>query len=90
LPSQPRGDSKSGLISNALACQKCQECERLLGAYRESNAKMVAAGNRLSEAALNWESDSFQRIWDEANAAQLECVRAGKEVFQHMEASHAT
>jgi len=65
----------------------CEQCDRLLGAYREAAARLVEAGRTLSRDAdlpTKPKLDLLEMHWVEIGAATRECERIRKAIHEHL------
>ena len=63
----------------------CPERARLLAEYGQATAKLVELSKTLSDAAISYELDAFQHVWDRVHTASEDCARIRKALTLHLE-----
>jgi len=62
----------------------CQEYLRLLAQYKDAVGKLTVSGVALSESAISYEADMFNKAWEISQDAWHECSRRRHEMQQHV------
>lgn len=63
----------------------CPERQRLLNSYGEATKAFYLRGRELTDVALSYESDIFQRAWDRCENARQRCADLRHELVAHMQ-----
>ena len=83
--SMVRAVSKFAAKGARMIGPRCERCEELLSHYHEAVARLVETGKRVAVAARDRECDLFEKVWNEAQAAHLECMKLRKCFVLHFE-----
>jgi len=59
----------------------CQTCRDLLHAYKEESEKLGPLTKELSNVAISYEADAFDRIWNRVQLAQ-KAVETARDAFR--------
>lgn len=62
----------------------CPERSRILDQYGAAVRHYSKVGRDVSECALSYEADMFNKAWTECQAAYQECSRLRGELHRHM------
>ena len=64
--------------------QLLRERRRLLDQYGEATRAYSKSGRALSDGAVSYEADMFNRAWEASQRAWRECARLRHELHRHM------
>jgi uncharacterized SAM-dependent methyltransferase len=63
----------------------CDERRRLLDSYARATSELTFFGREVSNAAISYEADAFQRAWDHCESVRQRCAAIRHELTRHIQ-----